>query len=75
MATPKLELRFSPDRIAYWESRYISGQGDDAEIKEAADRSRSADISRSPTSSHYATGKAHGSFPGVRRTLRSSSVP
>jgi hypothetical protein len=42
MATPKLKLPFKPDGIAYWESRYILEQGDDAEIKEAADRSRSA---------------------------------
>jgi hypothetical protein len=42
MATPKLKLPFQSDRIAYWESRYILKQGDDAEIKEAADRSLSA---------------------------------
>lgn len=40
MATPKLELRFAPDRIAYWAARY--SYADDAEIEELGRRSRSA---------------------------------
>ncbi|HTD43435.1 MAG TPA: hypothetical protein VK687_04605 [Bryobacteraceae bacterium] len=48
MATPKLELRFAPDLIDHWESRYTLRQGDDSEIKEAVDRSLSAGYCNKP---------------------------
>jgi hypothetical protein len=40
MANPKLELRFAAEMIAYWATRY--SYGEDAQIEEAAARSRSA---------------------------------
>lgn len=46
MATPKLGLRFAPERIDYWASRY--SYGEDSHIKEMADRSRSAGYFEKP---------------------------
>jgi hypothetical protein len=48
MAVPKLQLRFPCDEIAYWESRFIEEQGDDGEIRDPAERSRSAGYFEKP---------------------------
>jgi len=46
MATPKLQLRFPPDKITYWASRY--SYGEEAQVEKIAVRSRAAGYFEKP---------------------------
>ena len=59
MPVPKLELRFAPDQIDHWESRYILTQGDDGQIRDAVRRSLSAGYFNKPDFVEVCRWKSH----------------